>query len=183
MHLGRSDKKIIIPNMLLIAGNGRNVGKTFLACKFIEQISRSQKVIGVKFSSHIHPVEKKDIIIETKDFVIVEENKISNKDSSMMLQAGASKVYFVMAKKRSLKTAFLQLNKLLPDTAIVCESGGLAEFINPGVFLFVKKTGDEIIRKDYLRFSPEIVENSSDSFGNDISNINFTNNRFSLRKI
>ena len=100
-----------------------------------------------------------------------------------MLQAGASRAFFVMAKQQNLRKAFLQLNKFLPETAIVCESGGLVEIIDPGLFLFVIVSGDEIFKKDYMRFSPTIIENNCDGFSSDISNIRFINNHFSLKQI
>jgi len=86
-----------------------------------------------------------------------------------------------MAQQQHLKKAFLQLNKFLPKVAIVCESGGLAEIIDPGLFLFVKKTGDDPSQKDYKRFSPKIVENNGQGFNFNMSNIRFINHSFSLK--
>jgi hypothetical protein len=172
--------KVLLPNLLLIAGNGRNVGKTYLACKIIERLSKKQEVIGIKISPHIHPVNKGKIIIKTNDFIIVEEDQITQKDSSLLLQAGAQKVYFVMAVRENLEKAFFYLNEILPKKAIVCESGGLHEFINPGLFLFVKRVEDEIVKKHLLQFSPKIVENDGTNFSLNISDIKFYNNRFLL---
>lgn len=168
------------PNLLLIAGNGRNVGKTFLACKIIEQISKKNDVIGIKISSHFHPAEMDNVIIETNEFIIVEEIEISGKDSSLMLQAGAGKVYFVMAVQENLQKAFLWLNNVLPERAIVCESGGLGEFVDPGVFLFVKKPDEEIVKKWHKQFAPVMFENNGENFDFNIQRISFSNNRFSI---
>ncbi|MCF6332488.1 MAG: hypothetical protein L3J11_04310 [Draconibacterium sp.] len=169
------------PNFLLIAGNGRNVGKTFLSCKIIEYLSKKQAVTGIKISPYFHAVEKDKIHIQTNDFIITEETKITQKDSSRLLQAGAQKVYFVMAAQENLKKAFSHLIDILPQTAVVCESGGLHEFIAPGIFLFVKRVGDEIAKPHLLKFSPTIVENDGVNFNLDISDIEFINNRFILQ--
>lgn len=169
------------PNFLLIAGNGRNVGKTFLACKIIEHLSKKQAVTGIKISPHFHAVEKEKIRIQTNDFIIIEECQSTQKDSSLLLQAGAKKVYFVMAAQENLKKAFSNLIDILPQTAVVCESGGLQEFINPGLFLFVKRIGDEITKPHLLKFSPKIIENDGINFNLDISAIEFINNRFLLQ--
>ena len=174
--------KIEKPNVLLIAGNGRNVGKTYLACKIIEQLSKFGKVTGIKISSHFHPVNEKDVVLKTKNFVIAEENEINRKDTSRMLQAGAEKVYFVMAQQKNLNSAFFELNKILPNGAIVCESGGLNEIITPGAFLFVKRGKERIIKDSYLRFNTEVVENDGQKIDFDLQSVSFENNRVVIKK-
>lgn len=173
--------KVQFSNFLLIAGNGRNVGKTFLACEIIKQLSKKNEVIGVKISSHFHSVGKGKIIIQTKDFVIIEEDQITEKDGSLLLQAGAQKVYFVMATQKHLQEAFFCLKEILPKSAVVCESGGLHEYIKPGLFLFVKRVGDKIVKENLLKFLPRVVENNGVDFNLNISDIEFINNRILLK--
>jgi len=43
------------PNILLVSGNGRNSGKTTLACKIIERFSKDHEITGLKISPHFHP--------------------------------------------------------------------------------------------------------------------------------
>ena len=90
---------IQIPHLLLIAGNGRNVGKTTLACKIIARFAGETEVTGLKITPHFHPVNEDDVVIQTNNFLIINETQISSKDSSLMLQAGAKQVFFVMAKR------------------------------------------------------------------------------------
>ena len=52
MLLTKNKVKIHKSNFLLVAGNGRNVGKTFLACEIIKQLSQKNEVTGVKISPH-----------------------------------------------------------------------------------------------------------------------------------
>lgn len=170
------------PNFLLVAGNGRNVGKTYLSCKIIQHLTKTNDVIAVKISSHFHSIENDKVIIQTEEFVIVEETQITQKDSSLMKQAGAQKVYFVMAPQANLEQAFLYLEKLLPEKAIVCESGGLHELISPGVFLFVNGKGKEIVKQHHLRFLPQLIINDGEKFDFDISCIEFKNNQFLIRE-
>lgn len=177
MNKTSTNNSIEKPNFLLIAGNGRNVGKTYLACKIIKKLTEKHTVIGIKISPHFHSTDGK-IIIETSDFVITEEIRINKKDSSLMLQAGAEKVFFVMAEQQNLKVAFQALENLLPEKAIVCESGGLHEIINPGLFLFIKNENDKIIKPHLLAYSPIIVENNGREFNFDIQKINYSNHRF-----
>lgn len=181
MDLKTGNKRLSVPNLLLISGNGRNVGKTYLACEVIKALSKAHAITGVKISSHFHPFNKDNVIVENKKFVLVEENELNQKDSSLMLQAGAERVIFVMAEQKHLKEAFSCLSNYFSNNPIVCESGGLAEFVDPGVFLFVKRRNDKIVKSQLLKFSPEIIENSSSGFSLDIANIKFSNNHFSLR--
>ena len=95
------------PNILLIAGTGRNVGKTLLACEIIEHLSKTAILIGVKISHHFHPVEEgQKVIANTQDYLIIEESFITNKDSSRMKQAGADKVFYIQARQENLMDAF-----------------------------------------------------------------------------
>uniref|UniRef100_UPI003217B1F2 hypothetical protein n=1 Tax=uncultured Draconibacterium sp. TaxID=1573823 RepID=UPI003217B1F2 len=169
-----------MPNLLLIAGNGRNVGKTFFACKVIEKLSAHTKVCAIKISSHFHPFVQKDVLIQNKRFVVLEEKHITAKDSSRMLQAGAERVFFVMAKQEHLYETFRHLENYLPDHAIVCESGGLHQILKPGVFFFVNQTGKEIQKKHHLNYSPVIVTSNGKEIDFDINHINFINNKFTL---
>ncbi len=169
-----------IPNILLVAGNGRNVGKTYFVCKLIEHLVQTTPVTGVKVSSHFHPYNETDVLIKNKHFVILEEKQLTNKDSSLMLQAGAGKVYFVMAEQEHLEEAFGQLYPLLPQHPVVCESGGLHQIINPGLFFFVTPPLQKIIKPRHLDYKPIMVYNTGHSLNFKIEEISFVNNRFRI---
>lgn len=131
-----SDLKIEHTNLILIAGDGRNVGKTTLACKIIKKLSAEHKVAGIKISPHFHKQDKKsEILIKNERFTIVKETLLNSKDSSLLLQAGAQQVFFIMCKQEHLQEAFSQLTSQLNNGPVVCESGGLHEIIKPGLFL------------------------------------------------
>jgi hypothetical protein len=172
---------LYMPNLLLIAGNGRNVGKTYFACTIIKQLALVSEVIGIKISSHRHPVKKEDILLENERFCIVEEKQNSTKDSSLFLQAGAKRVLFIMAAQPHLEEAFLKIKPGLQSHAIVCESGGLHEIVSPGLFFFVNSKGKEIIKKQHLNYAPHLVINNGKEFDFDIRNIQFVNKQFKLK--
>jgi DNA polymerase III delta prime subunit len=169
-----------MPHLLLIAGNGRNVGKTYLACNIIRYFSKQQEVTGLKISPHFHPVTESEILFSNEHFIITNENQINTKDSSLMLQAGAKEVFFVMVKPGFIAEAFEKLQPFLPETLIVCESGQLHEVVTPGLFLFVKRAGDEIVKPEYLKHSPLIINNDGNYFDFDIQNIQFENKGLNL---
>jgi len=154
-----------LSNMLLVAGDGRNVGKTYFACQLIRYLSKKHKVTGIKTSPHLHAFQPDDLIIhQDENCIIIQEKKINKKDSSLMLQAGATKVFFIMAKQENLEKAFKILEKELDDSIIIAESGGLNEFIIPGKFIFIKDHYETIKKQQYLKYKPLIITRQGDQY-------------------
>ncbi len=130
------------PNILLIAGSGRNIGKTTLAESIVKKYAPQYNLIGLKVTS-VYAGEgqfhsKKHINIEN-GFVIAEETDRSGiKDTSRLLLAGASRAFYVQAKDNELTGAMEAFFKMVsPQSLIVCESGSLREVLKPGLFLLV----------------------------------------------
>lgn len=176
-----SDIRIKMPNLLLIAGNGRNVGKTYLACRLIASFSKKTPVTAVKVTPHFHPFQKEDVIVEKEDFIILKERNFNHKDSSLMLKAGADQVFFVMAKRNSDREAFADLQKLLPQHLIICESGGLHKVVEPGLFLFVNSVGRELKKEQHLQYDHLLVTNDGKEFSPGLEKIQFDGQRFTFR--
>jgi len=133
-----------ICNLLMIAGTGRNVGKTMLACRLIAQFSH-QNVIAIKVSPHFHQqADGQKILFQNPDFVIIEETATGTaKDSSRMLQAGASKVFYIQTRERIIEEPFRKILSMLPENQpVVCESGAMLEFARPALFFLVYKKGE-----------------------------------------
>lgn len=182
VNIQSANLMIKMPNLLLIAGNGRNVGKTFLACRIIRKFSLSAEVVGIKISPHFHPFDEAQVWRKDENFVVFDEKQISTKDSSRMLQAGAKTVYFIMSKPTHLRQAFSSLENMLAGKLVVCESGGLHHFVDPGLFLFVKNEGGKIVKPDVLKYRPTMVVNNGKNFDLDIQNIGFKDYKFILKK-
>ncbi len=128
-----------LPNMIIVRGTGRNVGKTLSACNIISNLAEKHETIGIKISPHFHELSGyQDYIHQSEDFVIVEEKFMTDKDSSRMLQAGAKKVFYIQAKNDQLLNAINLLNEQLnPASPVVVESGGLYDYIEPALLLNV----------------------------------------------
>ena len=171
------DQKIDIPNMLLISGNGRNVGKTTLACQIITHLSKQDSVSAIKISSHFHPYDENNLILFGTGYVVLKEQNQSTKDSSRMLQAGAQTVFFIMAQQQQLTEVFERLADYLPKHPIVCESGGLSDVADTGAFLFVNLKDREIEKDHLLKLNPTRVENDGKNFNLDLNRIVFANQR------
>ena len=170
------------PNILLIAGTGRNVGKTLLACEIIEHISSTTKVVGVKISSHLHEVEHgQKVIISNDSYTIIEECLINNKDSSRMKQAGASVVFYIQSQKPFVWEAFLQLPIPIDCGAIVCESGGLHQYIKPGVFVMVEGGVGANKKSSFPEWHPVIARYDNGLLSISVDDLCFENNTFTYR--
>lgn len=141
-------------NILVLAGTNRNVGKTTLACKIISQISKVQPVVAIKITPHFHAdCSSCQMLYVVEGLQITKElSTQTNKDSSLMLAAGASDVYYIQAKDDKLPFAIEFLMKQIPDSLpVVCESAAIRNFINPGKFMLL--SGDKIPLKNIDKIS------------------------------
>ena len=128
------------PNILLVTGNGKNVGKTTLSCALIEHF-KEDNIIGVKISPHFHEFdpEVEDVLYQTNDIIIIEEHrKNTGKDSSKLKTAGAYRVFFIMVLDYNLQEAFDRLIEYVGiDYPMIIESAALRNIIVPSLFLLL----------------------------------------------
>ncbi|MCA1760074.1 MAG: hypothetical protein LC658_09925 [Bacteroidales bacterium] len=183
MNLQSKNNKEFFGNFLIISGNGRNVGKTFFACRIIEFLSQKHAVTAVKISPHFHSIhENAEVLINNDDFIVFNETTISHKDSSLFLQNGATKVLFVMVSPENLEKAVNSLKPLLTEGPVICESAGLGEIIDAGLAFFLKKAGELISKNKKQSQLSQIIENDGQSLNFDIHRIGFENNQFFLKQ-
>ncbi|NQU33750.1 MAG: hypothetical protein HQ521_10985 [Bacteroidetes bacterium] len=145
--------KINFNNVILISGSGRNCGKTTVACHIISQLAKTDQVTGLKISPHFHITENKQVLVyEDHRFSIYRElDTRSGKDSSRMLVAGASSVYFVRCTDNDLPFIYNVLRKLIPDNSpIVCESGSFASSYKPGYHILVVGENADETKESYI---------------------------------
>ncbi len=175
-----------LPNILIVSGEGRNVGKTILACNIISKFSRDYKIIGLKLTPYIHEnVGNAEVVIVNEDFVLYEETEnYTRKDSSRMLAAGAHKAYLLQVSDEKLRKGFETFMSLIEtDDLVVCESGRLHKIINPGISLFLRHIScqTEAIRKQLPEpGTTRIVNFAINSFDIDLNSIRIENNRWKL---
>jgi len=146
-----------IPAMVMIGGNSRNSGKTTLACKIIKKLSTAHDVIGLKVTS-IRPQEEKfhgnHAEEVTADYTIyTESDSNSDKDTSKMLKAGASRVFYIRATDIFLEKALLHfVSMYINNQVIVCESRSLRKIVKPGLFLMMMKLDATSKTKDVSEY-------------------------------
>jgi len=142
-----------LENILLVSGSGRNCGKTIVACHAIRHLSATGKVYGLKITPHNHVTgNKQQLVCDEDGFRIYKELDLhSDKDTSRMLHAGATEVYFIQCTDADLNRAFKHLgNRITGNAPVVCESGSLANVYRPGLHLLIQGAEVDETKESYL---------------------------------
>lgn len=166
-----------LPRLLLIAGTGRNSGKTMLACRIIDKYSNTRTIVAIKISPHRHNIEPGgQILFQNGHICILEETDLgTGKDSSRMLAAGAKRSFFISATEDNLAIALQQTIKLVSEDAfMICESGGLRKWVEPGLFLMVSRNGPSAMnssKRDLIDSEPIWVHFDGQKFNLDLDRI------------
>lgn len=131
---------------LIIGGTGRKSGKTSLAVSLISRY-RARAVTAVKITPHRHP-ETSGLVIAAgnEHFTVYEERSTSGiKDTSLMLRAGAERVFLVTAGDGFIEEAFLSVRKLIPrGSPVIYESPSLRNNVVPDLFVMMRYENDSI---------------------------------------
>jgi hypothetical protein len=147
-------KPIELPNMLLIAGTGRNSGKTTLACSILTKFSADYTFSAIKISPHFHSNPGIGRIVYEDDCMVISEETSRNtgKDSSRMLAAGAANSFFIMTTDEHLPAAMQRTLPLISkDNLIICESGRLRNVVKPGLFFIVNHSGNQTPKPESIQ--------------------------------
>jgi len=89
-------------------------------------------------------------------------------------------VLFVMVKPENLGLAYQQIKPYLLNGPVVCESAGLHDLISPGLFFFIKKPSETVLKNASAEKIAITVENDGRYLSFDVSRIDFRNNQFYL---
>ena len=182
-------EKILMPQLLLIAGTGRNTGKTTLACKIIQKFSPDESIIALKITPHFHRnIQSGKIIINENNLYIAQEtDSTTGKDSSLMLKAGAKQSYFAMATDEHLDEVIQNIFSMIPsDALLVCESGGLREWVVPGIFLMMNRKDIEILKPGTERLkmlADRLITFDGEKIDFDFDALEITDNQWKLKRI
>jgi molybdopterin-guanine dinucleotide biosynthesis protein len=139
---------LCFPKMIMLGAEGRNAGKTSLACALISRLKTKYPVYALKVTA----VESAagecprggagcgSCKLSGERFVLCEEfDKKSGKDTARLLDAGAEKVFWLRSLRSSLEEGFAEfLAKLPPEAFIICESNALREVVHPALFVMLK---------------------------------------------
>lgn len=186
---------IFKPNFIIIGSTGRNTGKTEFACRLINSWSGSSEVFGLKVTT-INKNEGKCprggegcgvCSSLTGDYEIIEETGLDGiKDTSRMLVSGAKRVYWLKVSANALDKGIEALLKLIPDdVAVVCESNGVRNVLEPGIFLVIKNLKDKTIKPNcarVIRYASKIIEFDNMSWNFPPDRVILKNNTWMVRE-
>ena len=136
--------------MLLLGAEGRNAGKTTLACAVIARFCREFPVVGVKVTTvkdGVGPCPRGGkgcgaCTLEGAWCIEDERGAAPGKDTTRMLQSGALKVFWARCRPETLRDCLAELRaRIDPRALIVAESNSLARVCDPGVFLMLRERG------------------------------------------
>jgi len=149
--------------LILISGNGQNVGKTTFACQLI----------------------KPHTIFSNENFVLsIEKEKSTGKDSSRYLDAGADESFFLQVKDEHLDEASQYTFSFFPkETIIVVESGGIRNLLKPQLFFFLNNIGDKKIKEksqNWPDLADRIIEFDGTEFDFNVDKIKIENGQIKL---
>ncbi len=169
------------PNVILISGSGRNVGKTSLICKIIEKYAETETLISIKISPHFHPLTDRLILLrDTQNCKIaIETDQTGNKDTAKFLKSGVMESFFIQSNDDEVLEAFTNVvSKYSNSHLFIVESGALKKFVRPGLSIFV---ADDSSQKQYKSYPDiDVALNENDDFAEFTKKISIKNNTWNL---
>ncbi len=175
-----------LPHWMIVYGTDRNSGKTTLISQIIGKFHVEVPIVGIKISPHFHRLEPDAIIAyQAKECVIIRENlHRTGKDSSRMLDAGASEVLYVQVWDQDLGKVLPAILGLIPGgSAVICESGWARRLIIPGLFFVLHRKGNTEIKDSAIEFralADQWIEFDGEQFDFDIREIRFADQSWKL---
>ncbi len=177
---------LFLPYFIIVAGTGRNTGKTILAGMLIEKFSAQNEITGLKISPHFHtktPLLNK--ISGSDQFNLYLETSVeTEKDSSKMLKSGAHKVYYVETTDSGLPEALeCFLKQIGPDTPVIAESPVLRRLVKPGIFIIVDNDLNKNKKEELLKQKQDadiFINTSEENLHTIVSKINLSKSGWEL---
>jgi molybdopterin-guanine dinucleotide biosynthesis protein len=166
-----------VKKMLLVGATEKHAGKTTLTVKIIKKIKSSnsrQKLTAIKITilrDGKHSVSGYKITDETKTDSV--------KDTARMLNAGADRVLWLRCDEFNAEIGVEKLlEDISQDSLIICESNSARNYIEPGLFLMVRKkdegeiktTAQKVLSFPHIEVRTEMI-NGDVSYDPDISEI------------
>jgi len=156
----QSPKEIYPQRILLLSGNGQNVGKTTLACQLIQHLKKlDRQVYALKISPHFHTETPPNCVYKDDRFILsLEKDSNTGKDSSRYVEAGADESFILQVRDEFLSEAIFYTFSMIPkEVFVVIESGAFRKLFKPSIFLFLMKDRNEALKKTAVDL-PELAD-------------------------
>lgn len=164
-----NNKRMPVPNMILIGSTGKNSGKTYFGTMLAKHLADKKKVEVLKVATVcegatcIYGKEGCGICERFPGGYRLDEelDAGSGKDTSLYLANGASRAVLMKSTKESMLEGFEEfIGTVDEDSLILCESNSLGALVEPGLFIMVKGS-DEIkpSAQEVMEYADVIYEN------------------------
>jgi len=157
----------------MIGATGRNSGKTELVTRLIEIFSKKYPITGLKVSTYYGNDEQfhgqNQEHLKENFLVLKDTDNSTEKNTSKMIAAGASEVFWIKTNINSLDASYDDfLKRKLANTFIVCESNSLRKSLIPDVFIMIRNTTTPIKNSaaDVMKYADIIIESDGREFSN-----------------
>lgn len=131
------------PNIILLSGTGRNVGKTTFVCQLLSHF-KGIDIVTVKVSPHWHEAKQGEMILyeDGRLMLMRETNLESYKDTSRMLRCGAKEVFYLQyTNEKALMQAFRAILDLgHKNMPLIIETAVLAKYIRAACHFRITRT-------------------------------------------
>ncbi|MDR0552453.1 MAG: hypothetical protein LBG72_10680 [Spirochaetaceae bacterium] len=134
--------------LILIGSTGRNSGKTTIACRIIKHFAAKTAVYALKVTgidslgTHCprHGGDGCGACSITNDFCLsAETNPGTQKDTSLLLAAGAREVWWLRSLRSVLERGYTAFRSTIPEDALViAESNSLRRAVQPALFIMLR---------------------------------------------
>lgn len=142
---------------MMIGSTERNVGKTLLACELIRRHAPQNSIVAVKVTTirdKNAPCPHGDngcgICSDFKgNFALTQElDGPPDKDTKRLIDAGASKVFWLLVRETHLASGLEALLNILPaGQAAILESNSARRILEPSLFLVLRQEGSSKIKE------------------------------------
>ncbi len=172
------------PRLCIVGGTARNSGKTTFCCQLIAKLAKQSPVYGLKVSTIFpdealyhgnHPTSGEHLFEETRDN--------TNKDTSRMLRAGATQVFYLQGDDNYIVRGYQHFLDYIPsDGCIVCESNSLAHAVTPGLLIILLNPATTVKPRavTLLNQADLVIPSQAGGYFNEISKIALDKHGFTL---
>jgi hypothetical protein len=175
------------PNLIIISGSGRNVGKSYMASSLIRWFSDQFPILGLKISPHGHnSLGNTKLCANTDGIRIFQDMGPNQKSSGKFLEAGALQSFFMETDDKHLVIAFDMFMKECNPMKypVICESGALGRLIKPGILIFITDSAEDLQphKSDTMKLADLVLPAKIFSPPEILQRINFAENGWSLSR-
>ena len=184
-----------LDGMLMIGSAASNTGKTELACTLLRKFSKNCDIIGIKVTT----INEKEgqcprggegcgvcASLEGVYCITEELDSSSGKDTARLLDAGASRVFWLRVLKEHLMEGINALVEIIGnDTVSICESNSLRQVVEPSLFLIVGNHDSKKWKSSAVgvkKYADKIVISGGNVYDLDLNRIKLLKGKWTLKQ-